>query len=325
MNKFFIFFLITIAFIVSGCTGGGSGGSGSYNLDSFNGGESALTIEFSENAPPETVRDQGQQPFIVRLSIKNEGEHDIKEGTGHVKLRGFDPETLGLTETSKPLPNINGIKKQRNGDVIPGGQAQIIFNDLKYMDSVVASSIPLNIYANICYPYQTRAVAIVCVNGNTNPSLDENVEICQLDKINEYSNSGAPVQIENVKQYPYGQSSIQLQFDIVHYPTSEDANIYQSGSVDSNCNVNGFAPSSSEAFNLKDRVKYTVETGLDGLDCESTGTNSNTVTLIEGGSYPVTCIQDTSGEDEYEKPITFFLDYDYYDRNKVTVNVEHIG
>lgn len=310
--------------LFAGCTSSGSGKKNGFELNSFNGGDESLTLEFAENSPPENIRDQGLQPFSIRLLVKNMGEYDIPEGEGFVSLSGMDPVTWNLQNTSKPLMLLNGFKKQGD-NVIPGRSQQVIFSDLKYTDNIESGSFPFNLVANLCYPYETKAFALVCINGDTLPSLDEKAQICEIDGDKKFANSGAPVKIANVVQYPYGQSSIQIKFDIVHKPVSTNSNIYEPGSIDSNCNINGGSPStSSQAAYKRDKVLYTVESDIPGLDCEGTGSNTNTVQLLDD-KYTVTCIQDTSGQPEYEKPITITLKYDYWDRISKQIIVEHVG
>lgn len=307
----------------SGCTGGTGGNKSSFDPTSgFNGGSKALSFTFEKNAPPATVRDQGQQPFSIRFLVKNEGEFDIPEGKGHISLVGVDKSVLNLDDASKDIPALNGFKKQ-GGSVIEGRQQFVLFSDLKYTESIAGSTQPLNLNANICYPYQTRVSSSLCINGNTNVAIDDSLKICELDGVRTAGVSGGPILVENVKQYVSGSSGISFQFDIVHKPTGNFASLYESGSIDSNCKIEGNAVTSNEANSKKDTVKYEVKSGLSGLDCEGTGGSSNTVRLYDN-KYTVICKQDTSGLEEFEKPISITVDYDYLDRITKTITIEHV-
>lgn len=322
-NKILLIMGLAVMMLFSGCTGGTTN-STPGTLQSFNGGSDALTFEFGSDTPPASVRDQSLQPFSIRLLIENIGESDIAENSAFIKLTGFDPNALGITEadTSKEIIALRGIKKQGD-NVLPGGKHQVIFSGLKYVDDVISGSYPLTFYANICYPYETKAFALVCVNSDTVPAIDDRAQICELEGERQFSNSGAPVKISNVQQYAHGEHSIMIQFDIVHNPTSSYANIYERGSIDSDCQINGFSASSANALDKRDRVKYTIETGISGLDCDGTGLNTNIVTLYDN-IQTITCIQQTEGQAEYEKPISISLEYDYLDRVSKTINIEHI-
>lgn len=317
--------ILSALLVLSGCTSNTDARTNGVSLkNSFNGGDKAIDFAFMAEAPPVKIRDQSMQPFTVRLSVENLGEFDIAENSAYVSLEGFRPEVLGMTQnqTSKSIQALRGIKKQGT-NVIPGGKAQVTFENLKYVDSVVSGTVPFGIYANICYPYETKARTVLCINGNTVPAIDKKTVVCNLEEVKESVNSGGPVKVTNVKEYPYGTSSIQFQFDIVHKPTSTSANVYQRDSIDSRCDINGSSAGSPEALYKKDRITYNVTTSLPGLNCEGTGTGSNTV-LLTNNVYTVTCIQDTTGQNEYNQFVSIDLKYDYLDRKDIKVNVEHI-
>ncbi|MFW6226084.1 MAG: hypothetical protein ACOC3V_03925 [bacterium] len=321
MKKILLILVIGVMILLSGCTDN-SGKENAYSLSSFKGGNDAVTIEFAEQSPPDKIRDQSLQPFSVRLLVENNGEYHIPENSTYVTLTGFNPDDLNLTDTSRTLNALRGYKKQ-GSNLIPGGKQQVVFDQLKYVNSVVSGSYPFKFYANICYPYETKAFAILCINGDTVPAINQNTQICDLEGEKQYANSAAPVQIENVQQYPYGKNSIQIQFDIVHKPMGSESDVYQKETIDSDCRINGVSPSSSDASFKKDRVEYIVESSIPGLNCESTDTNTNIVTLTDD-KYTVTCIQDTTGQSEHEKPFTIYLKYDYLDRISKTIMVDHI-
>jgi len=323
MKKNILFIMIiSLMIIFAGCENSTSkGNQNGYSLDSFNGGNSALEFNFIEGYPPKNIRDQSLVPFNVMLNIKNVGEFDIPDDSAFVRLDGFNPADLGLNDTTQAIMSLNGVKKQGK-NIIPGRESRVSFTNLKFINSVVGSNMPIKIFANICYPYQTKSVGIICINGNTVPSIDEKTEICKLDGEKKFSNSGGPVKIENLKQYPHGKSSIQLSFDIVHDPSSDQASLFEPGSIDENCYIGGKSASSPSAVFKKNKVKFTVETGVPGLKCNQ-GDNSGFVTLSNDRTI-VTCIQDTTGQEEYQKQITITLDYDYLDRKSIDINVEHV-
>jgi hypothetical protein len=326
INKYIFAIIITSFLLITGCTGNNSSGANqnSYSLDSFNGGKKALDFEFVEGMPPEKIKDNGLQPFQVRISARNEGEFDIEEGKTHVRLAGFNPDDLNINDTSKSFPAIRGFLVQGE-NIIPGQEQRVIFSGLKYVENLASGIYPLTINANLCYPYETRAIAEVCIAGNTIPTLEENYENCQIEGSKQFSNSGAPVYIENVEQFSNGGSSILMQFDIVHDPESGNGRVFKSNTIDSECNIDGNLPTKPEVIEFEDKIQVEVEGGLGSLDCESTGTNSFEAILDGNGRTTVTCIQDTSNQgDAYSKLFVVTLKYDYLDRISTVVNVEHI-
>jgi len=322
-NIILILSSILLLFIFTSCSKTSDANQNGYDLSSFNGGDDAIVFNFVDSLTPKTVLDNSTQLFNIALTIENKGECDIPENSSYVTLNGFKPEDLGLNLTSKTLIPLRKVRKVGT-KIIPGGRTQVIFNNLKYINSIIAGPYPLTIYANICYPYKTFTMGSICIKGDINPTENSNSKICDVIGDKKYANSGAPVKIENLKEYVNGRNSVQIMFDIVHTPTSNDANVYESGSIDSNCNINGVSASNADSNIKKDKVRYQVNTGIEGLNCEGTNSNTNMVTLTNN-RHIVTCIQDTTGQTEYEKPISITLDYDYLDRKPITINVEHIA
>lgn len=324
-----IILLLSIFLVFAGCTGGSSSGSssgGSSNVDlssSFNGGNAGIVATFKENLPPQTIRDNGLQTFSIHVELENQGESDVEANKAHVRISGIDTSAFNLNDSSREVPQLRGVTKQGT-NVIPGGRANIIFSNLKYTNSLVAGKVPITFYADICYPYNTSSVVLMCINGDTTSAyIDENSNICDLTNENvKYANSGAPVSIENVKQYPNGEHSIQLMFDIVHNPTSDFAKIYEPNSIDSECNIHGIPAKSTQTTVYKDVVFYEIESGIAGLDCEA-GNPYGKATLSQGRT-TVTCTQDTSNQEEYTKIIKVKLKYDYLDRISKEIEIEHI-
>jgi hypothetical protein len=309
--------ILASTLLFAGCSSDGSSGGSSNPSSAFKGGDSGLSISFEKDAPPEIIRDSDSQSFSVRLLVKNDGEYDIVENTGYVSLGGIDKSVYNLQESSKSIPRLKGYDIQTGND---GSTQYILFSNLKYSGEVLGSTTE-NLVANICYPYKTRTSTNLCISGDTSSYVDEDLKYCDLEGTRDSSSSSGPLYIENVKQFPSGESSIDFQFDIVHKPKSTTSTLYKSGSIGPDCKINGYTPKSPEARNSRNKVKYTVDTGLTGLNCETTGSGSNTIELFSD-RYNVICKQDTSNQEEFEKPISITLDYEYFDRISTDITIE---
>lgn len=328
MKKLFIILFVGFLFLFAGCDSNSSSDgpkTDGYNLDgTYNGGDTGISMEFSDGQPPKTIRDGGLQPFTIRAMVTNKGEHDIPEGDGHIVISGVNPSDFNIGEPSKELPFMRGVKKQGD-NVIDGSIQPIIFSNLKYLPELPSGTLSQKISLDVCYPYQTNALVSLCVSGSTLQTFDDDLKVCDVEGDRGFANSGAPVVIDNVKQTPAGSSSVMIQFDIVHDKSeSSNGRVYRLGTLNDNCKVNGYSVSSTDATIYEDYVKYTVTTGIDGLDCSGTGTNTGEV-LLSDDKTTVYCTQDTSNQEDYERAITITLDYDYFDRINTSVEIQHIS
>lgn len=323
-QNMFSIFIALLMVVIAGCSSSTGDARTSGISGTFNGGDRALIMEFGDGTPPLKVRDQGLQPFTVRFLIENVGEYDIEQNQAHVALTGFSSEDLNLDDPSQPLQALRGVKQQ-GGNVIDGGRTQVTYSNLRYLPELPSGTHTQTLYANLCYPYKTKAVASLCISGDTLVNYDEQSSICDLESQREFANSGSPLRIENVNQYPAGQSSIEFQFDIVHTPTPDNGRVYRSESLDESCDVNGASASSVDAAIDQDYVQFSVSAApLQDISCNG-GSSTGEIQLNSENRATVFCSIDTTGEEEYVKPVTIELDYDYLERISTDLQIEHVS
>lgn len=332
MSKKFIVMIVSLVLILAGCSSGSSSGnsgsSSGFNINSYSGGNTALTLEFSDGAPPDKIRDQGRFPFSVRLLLENVGEYDIEENTAYVALAGTDASVLGLTETSQVIPPLRGVKRIAE-DVRAGGKQTVTFSGLTYSENIGAGSATIPLLAYACYPYKTLAQGSLCLSGDTYQDYDSDVAICDIESTRDSASSGAPVSVENLEQRAAGQSTIEFQFDIVHKPTANLGRLFQKDSIGENCFIDGNSPTSADATTLQDYVYFEVSTGLEttlDLKCTSeiAGNSPNTgLARLYENRATVYCTQDTTGLSEQQKLLKIDLSYDYLERIQTSLLVEH--
>ena len=316
--------LATLLLVISGCSSSSNDTKSSgISEGAFNGGSEALTFSFQEGTPPETIRDGGLQPFSIRLLVQNEGEYSIEQGEAAVSLTGFSSGDLNLDDSSQSLQAIRGVRKQGD-NVIDGGRAQVTFSNMKYLPELPSGTHTQTLYANLCYPYKTKSLASLCITGDPLSGYDEDSSVCDVESSRDYANSGAPIKIENVEQYAGGQNSIEFKFDIVHSQEENSGTVYRRDSMDTSCNVGGSAPSSSDASLEENYVEFSVDAApLRDISCNGGG-KTGEVQLTDG-SATVYCSVNTMGEEEYVKPVTVELDYDYLERISKDLTIEHIS
>ena len=321
MKKIYLLFITVIMLTIAGCSSGTDARqSGGLSLNAFEGGDKALLMSFGEGAPPQRIMDGGIQSFNVRVLLENVGEFDIPESSGYVVLAGFSSRDLNLETTSLEIPELRGVRKQ-GSNKIPGGRSQVTFTNLKYLPELTSGTTRQSLIANVCYPYKTRSVVSLCIAGETLVIQDANSAICDLESKRDFANSGSPLRIENVNQYPSGRNSIEFQFDIVHKPTSNNGRLYESGSIDSLCRINGASPASVDAVPFQNRVLFTVNSDPLSINCNGDGDSG--IVQLSNNKATVVCSVNTLNEEEYVKPILIELDFDYVERIQTELEIQH--
>jgi len=313
--------LVSILVLVSGCSSGTDAKKSSFNLkDAFTGGSEGLKFEFMSDQPPKNILDGGISPFNIMVQVSNVGEFDIPVNSSHLVLSGINPIDFSITKTSQLVPQLNGVKIQK-GNTLDGATLPVMFPGLTYLPNVSGSSTQ-KIGVDICYPYRTTSLINACVSGNTLRSSTDSLTICKLDGKKDFANSGAPIQIENVKQFPNGKSSIQVQFDIVDKSKSKNGRIFRVNSFDNNCKIAGNSVASTDAILSKNYVTYTFD--AKGLPVVCQGKTKSGEVLLANGKSTVYCTIDTSGQQDYEQTFAVYLDYSYFDRIETSILVENV-
>jgi hypothetical protein len=316
LKIFFMFIFSTALLLFAGCGEGSADGAknSGFVKDAYQGGSEAVTFSFEDGAPPEKVIDQGKQPFNVRLTLDNKGEYTIPEGKTRIVLGGVDKEEFSITEDLKTLGEFGGV--QKSGSSVRPGRTQVAtFSNLRYVNDLESGTFSYDLVAEVCYPYETKAVTSLCISPDpTTSAYDENF-LCDLEGPKDSASSGAPVKVENVQQR-YQSDGIEFQFDIVHTGTGK---VYKRDSLDDRCQM-------GENDLVKDVVKFTVDAGVgSGLECGGEGSGSGEVNLISGGKTTVYCTQKTEGEEEKQQLARITLEYDYYESGKQAILIEHVG
>lgn len=270
----------------------------------FIGGKKSIEISV-DNFPINPIRDQGLESFSFDVNIENIGEYDINNNEAYLFLSGFNSANFNLNNTLKKL---NSIDKYLS----------ITYNDLTYLFDIIAGTIPMEIFINIFYQYQTKNYALLC--------FDFDSRICNIEDEKDYISSGAPIKIENFKQFPYSENSIKIQFDIVHKDNSLNSRFFESETKDlfldlSQNNIYNMAK--TELIMKENKLYYEVISDIEGLNCENTNTNSNII-LLNNNKYTVSCIQDLDSTNLYQKQIEINLEYDYYDKISKQIEIQHI-
>ena len=229
-KKILLIMLAVSLLVIAACTteNGPSTGPG------FVGGTRGVEIEFMTNTPPDRVADQGQESFDVVLELTNRGEHEVLREDAFVKLEGFSATAFGKTPEqliAYPDDDLYAVRKNPDGSVSPPVKIPVVFEGFSYQGDVPAN-MPFTFRAKLCYKYETIALSNLCVKENFND--DRPGDVCQVTGTKQVSNSGAPVQVTNVRQSAVGRDRTAITFSVQKRDTDQKGKVSR---PDTGCDV----------------------------------------------------------------------------------------
>lgn len=304
-----LFLLILIS-----CSSGGTKKPTAVTLDSpFIGGTAGLQFSFQDLR--KEVFDGNTDPFDVVVKVENKGETLVAKDKLRVKLSGINPAEFGKTEsdlvkigTDDSVEN----RKSTQGTTLTSQPTFVEFNGLSHKNSIAGATIQYTLRADACYLYRTRAVSKVCVLENIlNPT---GTRLCEINADKPVHNSGAPVQISNLKESGRAKDKIGFTFDVRNVGGGA---IFERGQ---NCNRDVRAN--------EGKVYVTVSTGLTGLHCSGleaiSGGVGGYVTLYDGLK-TVSCTQTVSTNTDFEQLVNIEASYDYEQSIQTQITVKSSG
>ncbi|MCB9362407.1 hypothetical protein H6504_03140 [Candidatus Woesearchaeota archaeon] len=313
MRKILIAALVLLLFLASGCTTS-TGGSGSKTTP-FIGGSTGIAMSFAEGSPPSEVFDGGQYQFDVVVKLENKGEYTVNKDDVTVKISGFLPSQFGVTEadlTKQPSEDLIASEKNSEGSIIKGSPVYVEFNGLNH-DGILQGNNEFPIRAEVCYLYETNAIANLCIKQNNVDTEHEGV--CEVSGSKTIFNSGGPVQIQNFYEEPQAPNKVRFHFNVVAAGVGE---IYRRGS---SCD--------EYTRSYEDQVWVEIESGeADKITCSGLqegggATNKGYIRLYEGDTQ-ISCTQEVSTASDYEMEVSIKAVYDYYDDKSDVILVKHV-
>ncbi|MFH1591414.1 MAG: hypothetical protein ABIC95_05815 [archaeon] len=313
---------LSLALALTGCSEGGSDTSGG-SRSTFNGGSEGLDIQFMDNAPPAEVFDSVDSTFDISVRLQNKGEDDVGDmdgtaGEAEVTISGIDPSDFSLTTQTQPVAfPLLGTRLDPQGRVIPGTTANVDFVDLHFARKL-SGNVLFNIRADVCYHYQSKAIAKLCFRKNLlAPPKDS--DVCDATRSLSPENSGSPVHVEDFAQSAVGPARLSFSFKVHHVGT---------GKVFTPAGDSGVMCDDS-SYSNEDKVQITIP-AVDGatitcpsLEAGQSGENGGVVRLF-GGEKIVTCTMEITEPGDYEKSIDILTDFNYRKSAKTPILVRHI-
>ncbi len=274
------------------------------------GGTDGLEFAFQEDEPPLNVLDDGQEDFYITLLVRNLGEYTVPQGEAVASLSGIDANAFSLSSfNTKNTVAIEGTTNDQ-GFIIEGAEEILEFSQANYINDVMTDLNNVLLRADLCYQYNTEALAHLCLKKDVVKKSIEDVCDTTSPSVKLF-NSGAPLQVTNMRQKAVGSGKVQIAF------TVENAGgdlTYLPGSFTDAC---------KGQEDNKDMVKVTLMNPQNNFvpECSAFGKSHTGNVRLVGNKKEITCTIDTSNLQEvsYQDLLIIDLDYDY--RQAITTNI----
>lgn len=318
-QKLLLILLAMTLMVVSGCTEGQTTPGQGVHAN-FVGGTRGIEMSFVANAPPSEVADQGQDQFEVVVNLLNRGEHEVAPEDVFVELEGFSPFTFSITHDDLIQYSeyeLMPVYKSQDGSIIYPTDTPVIFSGFNY-DEVAPNDEVYSFRANVCYKYETIAVSDLCVKPRYN--LDNEDDLCTVSGLRGVSNSGAPIQVTEIRQVPRGIDRTEISFKL----QLKDPDVKGKASrPDSNCDT--------MSYTNKDKVFVRVSgiienPSTDTVSCrglQEGDSSSGYLTISRDQPTAVSCVVYLENRNTRIEPFRINVVYDYTTFIDETVKVIH--
>lgn len=321
--SYFATALILLIFVV-GCQNNNQS-AGAAPKTPFLGGNEGLKIEFLKGSPPDEVTDSGTFDFQAIVSIKNNGEFDLKQDQVKLDIVGFLPEAFGVSQEQlsdiRPEDDPSPRKRDSEGNIIDAVSTFVTFPDQDSFfnfEGSVTGNTEFTFKADACYKYQTKALSRICVLRDlSNVDTDD---ICDPSQPKSVYSSGSPIKVSAFRQTVAGKDKIAFSFDITHSGTGK---VFKEG--DSTSDAAECPSDPRDTREKENRVYVTVDSGLTNLKCVGlNGATAGFVTLVNN-KRSVTCTQELDpGRNDFETNVEITVDFNYKDSVEKKVLVKHL-
>ncbi|MEK6903433.1 MAG: hypothetical protein AABW64_02190 [Nanoarchaeota archaeon] len=293
--------VILAVFFLSSCQNNGDPNT-TQPGDSFIGGVKGIDVAFASDEPPQVVLDNNQQEFFLTLLLRNEGEFTVPTGQLIASLSGVQKQAFGLQSltVTNTLP-IAGAQKQVTGGNLPGATEQVEFGKAQYTIDIPAD-FTTTLRADICYTYQTQALANICLKKDVlRKDLDD---VCDVKVPNlPIENSGGPFQVVQAHEDTVGKNKIKFNFKVKN---SGIGAIYEPGSFTNLC---------AGQEDKRDKVKITLTSPENAfqIQCSQLGNTHTGVVRLVNGEKDISCTIDTTNLQDitFQGLVIVTMDYMY--------------
>lgn len=279
----------------------------------FIGGTQGLTFAFQDFRSE--VFDGNSDPFDIIVRVENKGEAFVGRDDVRVQLSGFNPGEFDKTAQElirNAQEDVIETRKTPQGAVIPAPQVYVEFSDLNYEGKITGSAAQFPVRAEACYLYRTRGVSKLCIRENL--LTPQPGGICEINADKQVYNSGAPVQIKNLRESARSADRVGFTFEVVNVGSGK---IFERNS---DCD--------RTVKRAEDRAYVVVSSSLAGLQCtglDATSKGAEGFVTMFGGSKIVSCTQQVAQRTDFEQLINIEVIYDYEESIQTALTVKSSG
>jgi hypothetical protein len=323
-----VLILAAVSIVLAGCTAQPQGGD---LTDPFIGGTEGIIMSFQEGTPPREIFDNGDSTFAIGIRLQNQGESDIgsepiipnDNRVAIMEITGVNPLQFGNPQTVRDFQSegitLTRMRKSFDGTQIAGAPDVMLFDGFRFNPDIVGNT-EVRLRANLCYDYTTFTNTQVCMKSSTLETIQDN-SICTLSGPRDVKNSGAPVHVTSLSQYPLGRDKIQIQFTVENVGTGmifapSEYQTFSSTSFFGASPCDPTQPNNPNRNVVYVRVRLNDDSSNALIRCNRLGDNSEgLVTLFAGSPAIVQCTMEVppgAGTQAYTDTLRVDLDYMYY-------------
>ena len=201
-----LIFISLLSFILASCEAEEEEKTGTI----FKGGTDGIIASFETIGIEQEGRNTifENEAFAITLKVLNKGEYDVEANELKAVLKGISLSDYDNIVSGGARTNAQKIEAISEFNT-EGGETSLEFTTApgaKYKNKLFGGRLPVDIFADIEYKYQTKLV-IPKVCHKQNP---RDTRICNVEGIKEFSDSGAPVTVESVEEGYAGANIIFL-------------------------------------------------------------------------------------------------------------------
>lgn len=293
--------------LVAGC-GNFQKGNGEPNVDAdaIATGTEGLVMRFLPDQPPAKVYTGAPLTFLVE--VWNRGTHRVSGAEFY--LTGYDKMMIpSLRDRVQIAEDLEG-KSQYNPQ---GGFTTLTFES---SDVTLPTSMPSyrpTFLLTACYPYQTTATPLVCVDPNPQDTVSD--KACMTQKNYATGSQGAPVSVQNVE----AESNPSYMYFRIHVANTAGGTDQASGTV-YDMDALHKCPDQLTYSDLN-TIQYQVDLGGTPLSCEP---KNGEIRLVNNQAILFCKYAYTQSGGAYQTPLNIKLFYGYKSSTSKLLEIENL-